>query len=94
MNLTRTFEKLKDASLVIPLAPRPLLHPIPSHFCLHEHCLDHKIQWHDTKHCATLHHTIHDLIDAGIVNLSRLSVTINPLPTHSTHVVPPPPSLH
>ncbi|RVW90359.1 hypothetical protein CK203_045710 [Vitis vinifera] len=32
-----------------------------------------------------------DLIDQGLVNLGQPSVTTNPLPTHSTHAVPPPP---
>ncbi|RVX06440.1 hypothetical protein CK203_023531 [Vitis vinifera] len=48
---------------------------------------------HDTEHCATLHHAIQDLIDSGLVNLSGPSVTINPMPTHSTHAVHPPPNL-
>ena len=30
------------------------------------------------------------MIDQGLVNLGQLSVTTNPLPAHSTHVVPPP----
>ena len=38
-----------------------------------------------------LHHAIQDLIDSGLVNLAGPSVTTNPLPTHSTHAVPPPP---
>ena len=29
MTLTRAFEKLRDGGLIIPLAPRPLPHPIP-----------------------------------------------------------------
>ena len=93
MTLTRAFEKLRDAGMIVPLAPRPLLHLIPPHFRLHEHCSDHQIQGHDIEHCAALNHAIHDLIDSGLVNLSGPSLTTNPLPTHSTHVVPPPPSL-
>ncbi|KAL6328557.1 hypothetical protein AAG906_038752 [Vitis piasezkii] len=38
------FEKLRDASLIVPLAPRPLPHPIPLYFHSHEHCLYHQIQ--------------------------------------------------
>ncbi|RVW69186.1 hypothetical protein CK203_059579 [Vitis vinifera] len=49
---------------------------------------------HDTEHCAALHHAIQDLIDSKLVNLSGPSVTTNPLPTHSTHAVPLPSSLH
>ncbi|RVW33563.1 hypothetical protein CK203_116150 [Vitis vinifera] len=32
MTLTRAFEKLRDAGLTVPLALRPLPHPIPLHF--------------------------------------------------------------
>ncbi|KAL6319802.1 hypothetical protein AAG906_036864 [Vitis piasezkii] len=41
MTWTRAFEKLRDAGLIVPLVPHPLSHPIPPHFCLHEHCLCH-----------------------------------------------------
>ncbi|RVW12674.1 hypothetical protein CK203_116471 [Vitis vinifera] len=82
-----------DTGLIVPLAPRPLPHPIPPHFRSHEHCLYHQIQGHDTKRCSTLHYAIYDLIDLRLVDLARPSVTTNPLPTHSTHAVPPPPGL-
>ncbi|RVW54043.1 hypothetical protein CK203_080385 [Vitis vinifera] len=91
MTLTRAFEKLRDAGVIVPLAPRPLPHPIPPHFRSHEHCLYHQIPGHDTEHCSALHHAIQDLIDSGVVDLARPSVTTNPLPAHSTHAVPPPP---
>ena len=94
MTLTRAFEKLRDVGVIVHLAPRPLPHSILSHFCLHEHCLYHQIQGHDTEHCAALHHAIQDLIDSKLVNLFGPSVTTNPLPTHSTLAVSPPPSLH
>ena len=42
-------------------------------------------------HRNALRHAIQDLIDQGLVNLGQPSVTTNPLPTHSTHAVPPPP---
>ena len=93
MTLTRAFEKLRDAGVIVPLAPHPLPHPIPPHFHLHEHCLYYQMHGHDTERCAALHHAIQDLIDSGLVNLSGPSVTTNPLPMHSTHAVPPPPSL-
>ena len=93
MTLTKAFEKLRDAGLIVPLAPHPLLHPIPLHFRLHEHCLDHQIQGHDTERCAALHHAIQDLIDSGLVNLFGPSVTTNHLLTHSTHAIPHLPSL-
>ncbi|RVW48264.1 hypothetical protein CK203_069537 [Vitis vinifera] len=91
MTLTRAFEKLRDAGVIVPLAPRPLPHPIPPHFRSHEHCLYHQIPGHDTERCSALHHAIQDLIDSGVVDLARPSVTTNPLPAHSTHAVPPPP---
>ncbi|RVW79195.1 hypothetical protein CK203_045183 [Vitis vinifera] len=93
MTLTRAFEKLRDAGVIVPLAPRPLPHPIPPHFRSHEHCLYHQIPGHDTERCSALHHAIQDLIDSGLVDLARPSVTTNPLPAHSTHAVPPPPGL-
>ncbi|KAJ9705631.1 hypothetical protein PVL29_003616 [Vitis rotundifolia] len=93
MTLTRAFEKLRDAGLIVPLASRPLPHPIPPHFCSHEHCLYHQIQGHDTERCSAFHHAIQDLIDSGLVNLAWPSVTTNPLPTHSTHAISLPPSL-
>ncbi|XP_034690476.1 uncharacterized protein LOC117918054 [Vitis riparia] len=83
----------RDAGVIVPLALRPLPHPIPPHFRSHEHCLYHQIPGHDTEHCSALHHAIQDLIDSGVVDLARPSVTTNPLPTHTTHAVPPPPSL-
>ncbi|XP_034708924.1 uncharacterized protein LOC117931969 [Vitis riparia] len=83
----------RDAGVIVPLAPRPLPHPIPPHFRSHEHCLYHQIPGHDTERCSALHHAIQDLIDSGLVNLAGPSVTTNPLPTHFTHAVPPPPGL-
>ncbi|KAJ9692085.1 hypothetical protein PVL29_011262 [Vitis rotundifolia] len=92
MTLTRAFKKLKDSSLIVPLVPRPLPHPIPPYFRSHEHYLYHHIQGHDIEHCLTLHHALQDLIDSGLVNLAGPSVTTNSLPTHSTHAIPSPPS--
>ncbi|KAL6327512.1 hypothetical protein AAG906_021595 [Vitis piasezkii] len=46
---------------------------------------------HDTDHYSALRHAIKDLINQGLVNLGQPSVTTNPLPTHSTHTVSPPP---
>ena len=56
MTLTRAFEKLRDAGVIAPLAPRPLPHPIPPHFRSHEHCLYHQTPGHDTERCSALHH--------------------------------------
>ena len=46
---------------------------------------------HDTDSCAALRHAIQDLIDKGLVDLGCPGVNIDPLPTHDTRVVPPPP---
>ncbi|RVW66865.1 hypothetical protein CK203_064255 [Vitis vinifera] len=48
-------------------------------------------QGHDRDHYSALRHAIQDLIDQGLVNLGQPSVTTNPLPTHSTHAMSPPP---
>ncbi|XP_010658312.1 uncharacterized protein LOC104881102 [Vitis vinifera] len=93
MTLTRAFEKLRGAGLIVHLAPRPLPHSIPHHFRSQDHCLYHQIQGHDTERCSALYHAVHDLIDSGLVDLAGPSVTTNPLPAHSTHAIPPPPGL-
>ncbi|RVW59020.1 hypothetical protein CK203_107794 [Vitis vinifera] len=80
MTLTRAFEKLRDTGVIVPLAPRPLPHPIPPHFRSHEHCLYHHIPGHDNERCSALHHAIQDLIDSGLVDLAGPNVTTNPLP--------------
>ncbi|RVW32930.1 hypothetical protein CK203_112633 [Vitis vinifera] len=87
MTLTRAFEKLRDGGLIVPLALRPLPHPIPPCFHSHEHCLYHQIWGHDIERCSALHHAIQDLIDSRLVNLAGPNVTTNPLLTHSTHAV-------
>ena len=87
MTLTRAFEKLRNAGLIVPLALYPLLYPIPLYFRLHEHCSFHHTQGYATNYCSTLHNAIQNLIDSGLVNLSGPRVTTNPLPTHSTHAV-------
>ena len=46
---------------------------------------------HDTDSCVALRHAIQDLIDQGLVDLGHPGVTTDPLPTHGTRVVPPPP---
>ncbi|RVW67594.1 Retrovirus-related Pol polyprotein from transposon 17.6 [Vitis vinifera] len=74
-----------------PPAPyiRPELHR-PLLMCRGHHVS--LLSWgpgHDTDHCTALRHAIQDLIDQGLVNLGQPSVTTNPLPAHSTHVVHP-----
>ena len=46
---------------------------------------------HDIDNCAALRHAIQDLIDQGLADLGRPSVTIDSFPTHDTRVVPPSP---
>ena len=54
------------------------------------HCAYHQGPGHETDRCTALRHAIQDLIDQGLVHLGQPSVTTNPLPTHTTHAVPPP----
>ncbi|XP_010651422.1 uncharacterized protein LOC104879602 [Vitis vinifera] len=91
MPLSRAFQKLMEGGLLTQLAPRPVPQPVPPRFRMDLHCSYHQGPGHDTDHCAALRHAIQDLIDQGLVNLGQPSVTTNPLPTHSTHAVPPPP---
>ncbi|KAL6340431.1 hypothetical protein AAG906_006094 [Vitis piasezkii] len=53
------------------------------------HCAYHQGLGHETDRCTALRHAIQDLIDQGLVHLGQPSVTTNPLPAHTTHVVPP-----
>ena len=46
---------------------------------------------HDTDNYAALRHAIQDLIDQSLVDLGRPGVTTDPLLTHDTRAVPPPP---
>ncbi|KAL6321377.1 hypothetical protein AAG906_016432 [Vitis piasezkii] len=79
--------RLPHPRVTTPLPPRPYAQRPTRHIA---YIID---SGHDTERCATLHHAISDLIDSGLVNFSGPSVTTNPLPTHSTHAVPPTPSL-
>ena len=90
MSLGQAFRKLVDAGLLTPLAPRPSPQFISPQLRVDLHCLYHQGPGHDTDRCTALQHAIQDLIDQGLVNLGHPSVTTNPLPAHSTHVVPPP----
>ncbi|RVW21319.1 Transposon Ty3-G Gag-Pol polyprotein [Vitis vinifera] len=64
--------------------------PIPAQFRMDLHCAYHQGPGHETDRCTALRHAIQDLIDQGLVHLGQPSVTTNPLPTHTTHAVPPP----
>ena len=90
MSLGQAFRKLVDAGLLTPLASRPSPQFISPQLRVDLHCLYHQGPGHDTDRCTALRHAIQDLIDQGLVNLGQPSVTTNPLPSHSTHAVPPP----
>ena len=77
--------------MIIQLPPRPPLQPTPPGFRAYLHCAYHQRAGHDTDNCASLKHAIQDLIDQGLVDLGRPAVTKDPLPTHDTRAVPPPP---
>ena len=77
--------------MIAPLLPRLPLQPSPPGFRTDLHYAYHQRAGHDTNSCSTLRHAIQDLIDQGLVDLGRPAVTTDPLPTHDTRVVPPPP---
>ena len=91
MPLSRAFQRLVEGGLIVPLPPRPPPQPTLPGFKIDLHCAYHQRAGHDTDSCAALRHAIQDLIDQGLVDLGRLGVTTDPLPTHDTRVVPPPP---
>ena len=80
-----------EGGLLTPLAPKLVPQPVPPRFKLDLHCSYYQGPGHDMDHCNALRHAIQDLIDQGLVNLGHPNVTTNPLPAHSTHVVPPSP---
>ncbi|KAL6313471.1 hypothetical protein AAG906_005417 [Vitis piasezkii] len=75
--------------LLTRLAPRLIPQPVAPRFRLDLHYSYYQGLGHDTDHYATLRHVIQDLIDQGLANLGQPSVTMNPLPTHSMHAMPP-----
>ena len=77
--------------MITPLSPRPPPHPTQPRFKIDLHYVYHQRAGHDTDNCAMLRHSIQDLIDQGLVDLGRPAMTTDPLPTHDTRVVPPPP---
>ena len=91
MPLSRAFQRLVEGGLIVPLPPRPPPQPTPPGFRTDFHCAYHQRAGHDTDSCAALRHAIQDLIDQGLVDLGRPGVTTDPLPTHDTRTVPPPP---
>ena len=91
MPLSRAFQRLVEGGLIVPLPPRPPPQPTPTRFRTDLHCAYHQRAGHDTDSCAALRHAIQDLIDQGLVDLGHPGVTTDPLPTHDTRAVPPPP---
>ena len=90
MPLSRAFQRLVEGGLIVPLPPRPPPQPTLPGFRTDLHYAFHQRAGHDTDSCAALRHAIQDLIDQGLVDLGRLRVTTDPLPTHDTRAVPPP----
>ena len=81
--------------MIVPLPPRPPPHPIPPGFRTDLHYAYHQRAGHDTNSCAMLRHAIQDVIDRGLVDLGRPTITTNPLPAHDTRAIPlPPGSVH
>ena len=84
------------------MALRPLPSTLPPRFRAHELCAFHQMAGHRTDYCASLRHTIQDLIDSGVVNfpISTTDTDLGPdmtadfFPTYSTHVVSPPSGLY
>ena len=90
MLLSQALRKLTEAGLLTTLTPKPLPQPVPPQFKMDLHCAYHQGPGHETDCCTTLRHAIQDLIDQGLIHLGKPSVTTNPLPAHTTHMVPPP----
>ncbi|RVW99393.1 hypothetical protein CK203_038504 [Vitis vinifera] len=96
--LSRAFERLIATGLLAPLAPRPPPSTLPPRFRAHEFCAFHQMAGHRTDYCASLRHTIQDLIDSGAVSLPISTtdadfgpdMTADSFPVYSTHAVPPP----
>lgn len=68
MPLDRAFERLRSTGFLVPLAPRPFPSTMPPRFRAHEFCAFHQMAGHRTDYCASLRHTIQDLIDSGAVS--------------------------
>ena len=87
MPFSQALQKLTKARLLTTLTPRLLPQPALPQFRMDLHCAYHQGSGHEIDHCITLRRTIQDLIDQGLVHLGHPSVTINPLPAHTSHVV-------
>ncbi|RVW71069.1 hypothetical protein CK203_061494 [Vitis vinifera] len=98
-------ELLSDSELLVllaPLAPRPPPSTLPPRFRAHEFCAYHQMAGHRTDYCASLRHTIQDLVDSGTVSFPVSTIntdlgpdmTVDSFPAYSTHAVPPPSGLY
>ena len=102
MHLDKAFERLRATGLLVPLAPRPPLSTLSSRFLAHEFCAFHQMAGHRTDYCASLRHTIQDLIDNGVVSFPVSTIdtnldpdmTVDSFPTYSTHAVLSPSGLY
>ncbi|RVW44355.1 hypothetical protein CK203_070954 [Vitis vinifera] len=102
MPLDRAFERLRATGFLVPLAPRPPPSTFPPRFRAHEFYAYHQMAGHRTDYCASLRHTIHDLIDSGAVSFPISTtdtdlgpdMTVDSFPAYSTHAVPPPSGLY
>ena len=76
-------ELLIDSELLVflvPLALRPPPSTLPPRFRAHEFCAFHHMAGHRTNYCASLRHTIQDLIDSGAVSfpVSTIDTDLSP----------------
>ena len=102
MPLNRAFERLRATGFLVPLALRPPPSTLPLCFRAHKFYAFHQMAGHHTDYCASLRHTIQDLIDSGTVSFPVLAIdtdlgpdmTADSLPAYSTHAVPPPSGLY
>ena len=89
MPLSRAFQRFIEGGIIAPLPPKPPPHLTLLRFRTDLHCAYHQRAGHDTDNCVMLRHAIQNLIDQGLVNLGHPAMTIDPLHTHNTRVVPP-----
>nr|CAN68507.1 hypothetical protein VITISV_011339 [Vitis vinifera] len=75
MPLDRAFERLRSTGVLVPLAPRPHPSTLPPRFRAHEFYAFHQMAGHRTDYCASLRHTIQDLIDSGAFLLRAYAIT-------------------
>lgn len=88
MLLDKAFKRLIDARYLISLAPKPLPSSLPPQFHVHEFCAYHHMTGHHTDYCASLCHSIQDLIDSGGARFPVSPTDIDSGLVHFSHVVP------